>query len=373
MSLVSFIIPVFEVEKFLPCCLDSIQGQTMADIEIVCINDASPDQSKNIIEAYSRKDPRIKLLDLKKNRGKGYARNQGIKVARGQYIRMVDPDDFIPIDSTEKLLNTAIQYESNFVRGGFWRCRQNGQKLRKGGRYPEKLLINASFHKDKELWFFDQHTTYLFKTDLIKKAGAQYDENMSNGQDVAFLLPLVSYMEKVSLIPETVYFYRRNQKSVMNSHKNKQYYLNLFRLYEMEYEQLAAKGFQEQVDYFIFYHLSVILPKIVLPSIPDNLQRQESLEILTNLKNVIDTYDIKNLCFASQYSWQKERTVPLISKQIVLLLSENYIREAYEVIKEYGVNKKKIKAQKKKIRSLLDSTSWRITAPLRQIIKTFRK
>ena len=147
MSLVSFIIPVFKAEKFLSSCLASIQNQSISDIEIICINDHSPDQSKNIIQTCSRKDPRIKLIDLHENMGQAYARNCGIAIAKGKYIRMVDADDYIPLDSTEKLLDAACQHGSDFVRGGFWHCLTNGQQFRKGGRYPANLLVNKSFPK----------------------------------------------------------------------------------------------------------------------------------------------------------------------------------------------------------------------------------
>lgn len=375
MPVVSFIVPVFNAENYLSVCLDSILNQTVKDIQIVCINDCSSDSSKSILELYADRDSRIEIVNFPINKGSGAARNEGIEKATGTYIRMVDADDFIPLDSTEKLVNAAVRYKSDFVRGGYLKCQSNEcEGSKKGGRYPEKLLVNGSMKTNRELWYFDQHWTYLFRSDLIKEhATSRYDEEMANGEDVVFLIQLVPYMGRVTLIPETVYCYRNNPSSIMRSKKNKQYYLNLFKLYEMEYTQLASKGFQEQVDNFIFYHLFTILPNIVFPSIPDNLQRQDSLDVLTKLKKIFDKYDIKKLCFSSRYSWQKERALPLLSKQIVLLLSENYIQEAYEVIKEYGVSKRKIKVQKKKIRSLLDSTSWRITVPIRYIRKAFHK
>lgn len=369
MPIVSFVIPIYKAEQFLHCCLESIQNQSITDIEIICINDNSPDQSKRIIKSFINKDSRIKLINLEENRGAGYARNHGIKLAEGRYIRMVDPDDFIPLDSTEKLLDPVFQYKSDFVRGGFRRCTIDGKKLHKGPRFPKQKLVNGSFQRNRELWYFDQHCTYLYSTDVIKKSGAEYAEGMSNGEDVAFFIQLATYMDKVTLIPETVYYYRYNQSSTMLSHKNKQYYLNLFKLYEMEYSQLASIGFREQVDNFIFYHLACILPGIVFPSIPDNLQRQEAVDVLANLKKVIDKYDIDKLCFSSQYIWQKECKIPLLSRQVVALLSAGYISEAYESINENVFNDNKIGCQQKRISSLINSTSWRLTAPLRWLKK----
>jgi hypothetical protein len=292
---------------------------------------------------------------------------------------MVDSDDFLPAGSTQKLVDAAVQYNSDFVRGGFWRCRSDGHKLKKGGRYPEKLLSDGSFFKNRELWFFDQHTTYLYNSNLIQKAGAKYDENMSNGEDVAFLLQLMPYMEHVTLIPETVYCYRKNPTSSMLGRKSKQYYLNLFKLYDMEYSQLAAIGFREQVDYFLSYHLGVILPKVVFPSIPDNLSDREAIEVLTSLKNIITELEIEKLCFSPAYSWQKQVRIPLLSKQVVLFLAAGHVAEAYAAIKEYvktaqknKEQRKVLSAQKRKIQSLQHSTSWRITKPLRILFSVLK-
>ena len=195
---------------------------------------------------------------------------------------------------------------------------------------------------------------------------------MANGEDASFLIRLVPFMERVTLIPEPVHCYRQNPLSTTKRKKEKQYYLNLFKLYELEYKQLAPKGFREQVDYFIYYHLFSILPNIVFPSISANLQDQDAIEVLTCLKGVIDENEIRNLCFSSMYGWQSERQLPLISKQIVLMLSAGYVQDAYLILKEIGLREKKQRVLQEKVSALLNSTSWRITAPLRYLINIFR-
>ena len=100
---VSIIIPVYNVEQYLPKCLDSIINQTLKDIEIICINDGSIDNSLSILKEYASKDDRIIIID-KENEGQGIARNLGIKKAKGKYIGFVDPDDWVDIQMFEKCI-----------------------------------------------------------------------------------------------------------------------------------------------------------------------------------------------------------------------------------------------------------------------------
>ncbi len=117
---VSIIIPIYNVEKFLAECMDSVIGQTLCDIEIVCVNDGSTDSSPEILRDYAAKDPRI-LLISQENRGYGSAMNAGIDNACGEYIGIVEPDDFVPPDMFEKLYETAREYDLDFVKADFYR------------------------------------------------------------------------------------------------------------------------------------------------------------------------------------------------------------------------------------------------------------
>ena len=112
---VSIIVPVYNVELYLRECLDSIINQTLKDIEIICVDDCSTDNSYIILDEYSKKDSRIKLLKHNVNKGLGPARNTGINVAQGEYIGFIDSDDYISLDYFENLYNTAKKYNSDIV------------------------------------------------------------------------------------------------------------------------------------------------------------------------------------------------------------------------------------------------------------------
>ena len=113
---VSVIIPVYNVEPYLKECLNSIINQTLKDIEIICIDDCSTDNSYQILEEYSKKDNRIIILKNEKNTGgPSTARNKGIDLAKGDYLYFIDSDDYIENNFLEEMYNTAKEYNTDIV------------------------------------------------------------------------------------------------------------------------------------------------------------------------------------------------------------------------------------------------------------------
>ena len=118
MPQISVIIPVYNSEKYLPQCLESIVGQSYGDIEIICVNDGSKDKSTEILNSYAAKDERIKIIN-QKNKGQSAARNAGLDVATGKYIAFVDSDDVIDFRFFEILYTAAERSGSEVVCCGF--------------------------------------------------------------------------------------------------------------------------------------------------------------------------------------------------------------------------------------------------------------
>ncbi|MBR6127522.1 glycosyltransferase family 2 protein, partial [bacterium] len=112
---VSIIIPVYKVEKYLRKALDSLVNQTLKDIEIICINDCSPDNSAEILNEYASKDKRFIIINQETNQGQGVARNIGIEKATGKYIMFLDPDDWFELNACETAYNAAEKYSANAV------------------------------------------------------------------------------------------------------------------------------------------------------------------------------------------------------------------------------------------------------------------
>ncbi len=372
---VSFIIPIYNVEQFLPACLDSILNQSIQDIEIICINDCSPDNSQKILNAYAAKDPRFKVIKFTENKGSGAARNAGLAIASGAFIRMIDGDDFIPLDSTEKLLQAATKHDSNFVKGGFWSCLEHGKISAKGWSYPNELTINTTIRTDHRLWGIDQHWAYLYRTKALLATGIQYDESMRNGQDAAFIVGLMPYLEKVTLIPETVYIYRTNPASTTRRKKSKTFFLNVLSLYDRAYNSLNTIDLKEGADSVFYFSLCNYLSKKIFPAIPTELQYEDAKDILIYLKELFKKHEAKRLCFTNHYSWQRQAKIPAEIKYLILLLQEDYFFEAYNTLNSIRIQsvkkrklKKQIKGYQNKLNSIQNSTSWRITAPMRKFI-----
>ena len=118
--MISIIIPVYNVSKYLRVCLDSVINQTYKDLEIICINDGSLDNSLDILKEYSNKDNRIIIID-KKNSGVSAARNDGIERSSGEYLFFIDSDDYIDNDFIEVFYNNAKKNDSDLViLSNFW-------------------------------------------------------------------------------------------------------------------------------------------------------------------------------------------------------------------------------------------------------------
>ena len=111
---VSVIIPVYNVEQYLNQCLDSVINQTLKDIEIICVDDGSTDNSFKMLEEYAQKDNRIKVIH-QKNKGAAAARNEGLYIAQGKYLSFLDSDDFFEIDMLEQMYNCAEKYNTDIV------------------------------------------------------------------------------------------------------------------------------------------------------------------------------------------------------------------------------------------------------------------
>lgn len=371
---VSFIIPVYNNEQFLPSCLDSIINQSIENIEIICINDCSTDNSQEILDSYSAKDSRFKLISYDKNQGPGAARNAGLSLATGKYLRMVDSDDFIPFDSTEKLFETAERYSSNFVRGGYCSCSKNGEKLKKGLDYPSKISINTSIWEDKSLWQVGQHWAYLYKTEFLLATGVQYEESMRNGQDAAFKIDLMPYLEKVTIIPETVYFYRNNPASTTRKRRDKAFFLNVLSIYDRAYDSLPSKGLQEVADYIFYYSLWRYFPNEIFPTISKDLKYEDAEEIVFLLKQLFQHLEAKDLLFSNHYTWQGSMSIPVEINYISLLLQNNYFLETYNNLNTYQQRvrkertlQKQLKKTQRHLDNILNSSTWKITTPARHL------
>lgn len=217
MPRVSVIVPVYNVEIYLSKCLDSLISQTLEDIEIICVNDASLDSSLEILKDYASKDSRIKIISLPKNQGLGHARNIGIESAVGEYIGFVDSDDWVDVDFYEKLYNSILKNNVDVACATIIRKRETYSKYRvfyNNEKIYETLedKINAlNIPKCSYVW------NKLYRTEKIKDI--KFREEIYF-EDVYWSLELLKKIDKIVTVPNTNYYYRVRENSIVKRVKS---------------------------------------------------------------------------------------------------------------------------------------------------------
>lgn len=202
---VSVLVPIYNVEAFLPECLDSLVGQTLKEIEIICINDGSKDHSLDIIKKYAKNDSRIVIID-KKNSGYGDSMNQGLKKATGEYVGIVESDDYIDLDAFEKMYEVAKESNAEVVKGNFYyyygdtnedRGKSNLFPLRELGRVIDPRVERGIFYQAPCIW------AAIYKNNFLKDNGIEFLPSPGAAyQDAGFNF-------KVWAMARRVYFMRR--------------------------------------------------------------------------------------------------------------------------------------------------------------------
>jgi HAD superfamily hydrolase (TIGR01549 family) len=199
MAKVSVIIPVYNAEPYLKRCLDSVCNQTLKDIEIICVNDGSTDNSLEILRKYEKEDDRIKIVSFERNKGVSIARNTGIDAAQGEYIGFVDSDDYIDLDFYEKLYTKASESGAEIVKGEIKINNQN-------------QVSNNNVNKCK-MYFFYFFTTAIYKREFLKENKIGFPDDVEIGEDPIFSLTAAIKTDRIILLNDVFYHYEKNQYS----------------------------------------------------------------------------------------------------------------------------------------------------------------
>lgn len=247
---VSVIVPVYNVEKYLPRCLDSLVNQTLKDIEIIVINDASPDNSKEIVSEYLKKYKNIHYYE-KENGGQGSARNLGLKYAKGEYVTYVDSDDYVELDMYEKMYNKAISNNSNVVICGHNVVSEDGKILDvfKPVLYGDNKL--DVLYGNMAVW------NKIYKRELID---IEFREKLWY-EDIDFTAKLLFDEEKISFVNEPLYNYLLRQGSTMNN-TNVKRNLELLPAFDSMISYFNKKKrynhVKKEIEFLAVYHIYIM-------------------------------------------------------------------------------------------------------------------
>lgn len=251
MPKISVIVPVYNAEKTLDYCLSSIVNQTLKDIEIICVNDGSNDNSLEILKQYSYSDERIIIVD-QANSGVSAARNRGLEVASGDYIMFCDSDDRYELTLCEKVENKIEETDADVICYAHQEIFQ-GEKYLSDLKFVEEL--NKKNIKDeitKRVGFQVYIWNKAFRKELITKNNIKFQKDLKNAEDMLFCCSVYFLNPTYAYIPEILYYYTKdgngdtvwdNSKGIENDFKSYKYLtlLNAFKKQSLETKLALTK------------------------------------------------------------------------------------------------------------------------------------
>lgn len=215
-ELISVIIPIYKVEKYLKKCVDSIIDQSYTNLEIILVDDGSPDDCGKICDQYAEKDSRIKVIH-KENGGVSQARNIGIDNTNGKYVVFIDADDYIKNNYIQKLYEQCVFYKSDIGICGKYLVQEDGTIVDKS-KSIKKVMNKEEALKEllDEKYIFTTLWDKMYKKEVLKKC--KFDENKKIGEDFDYLYQAILNSDTISINTEDIlYYYVKREGSAMNS------------------------------------------------------------------------------------------------------------------------------------------------------------
>lgn len=247
--MISIIVPIFNTERYLCQCIDSILSQTYRDIEIICINDASPGNCMQILEKYAAKDPRIVIVNKEINEGIEKGRHTGIEKSKGQYLLFIDSDDWLEGDNTIELMyQKAIETDADYVE-------VNSQRVMDSRKWIKKVSPQAVCGTIEQPELFDEYYISffglnklsvniwgkLYKKETIMKVNPQ-PQGFKMGEDQIFNLQLFPFLRKIHIMNDVGYNYRFGG---MTTHYNAKLFPDLKKLFLFKMPLLDMNNYQK--------------------------------------------------------------------------------------------------------------------------------
>jgi len=379
---ISVIIPVFEVERYLAECLRSVLKQTIIDqIEVLCINDASPDGSKEILEQYANKHSCIHIYNHIKNSGLSASRNTGLKAAKGKHVFFLDSDDILfSADSLLRLYEMAPKDDADEVIGATlrWEEETGEQTFGYHKGYLKRQLNGVSLREVPYLVSNVIGCNKLIKTSFLRRHGLQFSPKLKKFEDTTFSWKIHFLAHSISLCKKATYLHRirdtRGPGSIMQK-KDKDYF----------YHSEAALDFLDFIEKDIAYNdtrhivdkfFLLWLKRDLVEQMGVHVDNEKIIKILSLYNKVLTRIPKSSLKYFNSNDIKLFKLMQIqqydeVLEQIESLESLNH--ETIQSRQQCSKEAETVRKLRKRINDIRNSTSWKITAPLRIISKQFQK
>lgn len=274
MTKISVIVPVYNVEKYIEECINSLINQTFTNIEIIIINDGSLDSSGIIVNNIEQKDKRIKVIH-QKNLGLPGARNTGLSIATGEYIGFVDSDDIVKPEMYEVLFNNITENNSDISVCNFSRFDRKNEI--KNTRYNNSTLTfearnSAKFYSHA----LDSSCNKLYRTNIIRNNNLHFEsKSIVPQEDFYFLVKYLAHSSKISSVSEALYNYRIRKSSITNTKQAEGFIegcLNFVNLTRKYHDELKIKRDISSFEEYLFINMMQSAIHNSHPSNPDTIE-----------------------------------------------------------------------------------------------------
>ena len=346
MCKISIIVPVYNVEKYLAECLDSIRSQSFTDYEIICVDDASTDASLSVLKAYAERDLRIQILVNEENRGLSYTRNRGLDVARGKYILFVDSDDMLKPEALEKLYQYAKRERVDGVlfdreiklEGNAAREKLENVKLEKEKLLPEQIFSGKElFIKFTEVKHWKVAAwRYFWNRDFLMKNSLRFYTGLIN-EDNLFTFQCLMKAAYIANLNEILYIYRKRDNSIMYQ-MNYHYLESAFVIFNEIFYDWKNQDYDEQTSVAIERYLNYLFEQMFLKR-----RRFFSEYHELSMGNFADKYLFKlffeRFMSDRKYAFLSEEKIAQLKRaqKVVVYGAGNVGTETIELLEENGI------------------------------------
>lgn len=341
MDLISVIVPIYNVEPYLLRCVESIQRQTYKNLEIILVDDGSPDRCPQMCDEIKKSDSRVKVIH-KENRGASFARNSGLDTATGNYVVFIDSDDWISDAHIENLYRAAKENSADCAVGGHTTWWGDGEERVVSGGLEKKVyegsgiienmllpLISGDVDSSNDVPFDPSSCMNLYRMDVVRENNIRFiSERYVVSEDQYFNLEFFHFASRVVVTNEVGYYYFVNQSSISRKYNPKWFETTINSYYELK-EKMVQYGLSEKAAYRVersyLTKIKVAIRHIVFSDLKRSKKIREIRKILNHelTEKVLSEYPIQTYPSGMRLFSKMMRSKNILGVYYLTLLRES--------------------------------------------------